>query len=484
LKTFQAIEREYTPAVHALYDAVVRKSEIKLELLPHEFFIEFARAFPGDCSLTVIRKDARIVAFNWGLLDGRTYHFIFCGIDYTLAEGDLYFNLMFNQFDLALRSGVPYVELGQTADSFKARLGSTPHPLVAYVKGTSAVARCVLAAGFKLIFPKPPPSPSFDVFKSTAKPDAKKKSLPNSPDSSPAIVAQPNPHRGTLFGARPTDLLHDAAIAALLAVILVVVRLGRLNQPRAVWTCWALLAIFMAGITFIGVFERKLPRWLAAISNFYPLVTIIWIYELLHWLVPAVSPVGRDGVLIAMDRAIFRCDPTVYLQRFSIPGLAAALYLCYASYYFIPVTLTLVLWNRNRIAARRFLFTVSACFFVLYIGYFLVPAQGPRATLYHSVSIQADPISRAISSLLDRLEGNKWDAFPSGHVMVTLYCLLFAYRNARRFFWIALPVGSLLIFSTVYCRYHYVVDVLAGAAVALLADGAERVAAHGRSKMR
>ena len=50
--------------------------------------------------------------------------------------------------------------------------------------------------------------------------------------------------------------------------------------------------------------------------------------------------------------------------------------------------------------------------------------------------------------------------------MITVVVLIVAWRHARRVFWWLLPVAALLIFSTVYCRYHYVVDVIAGMVLA------------------
>ena len=53
------------------------------------------------------------------------------------------------------------------------------------------------------------------------------------------------------------------------------------------------------------------------------------------------------------------------------------------------------------------------------------------------------------------------DCMPSGHTAVTLITLLFAWRAHRPTFWLILPFASGLILSTVYLRYHYVIDVAA-----------------------
>ena len=41
-----------------------------------------------------------------------------------------------------------------------------------------------------------------------------------------------------------------------------------------------------------------------------------------------------------------------------------------------------------------------------------------------------------------------------------------AWRHARPMFWVMAPIALSIPFACVYLRYHYVVDVIAGAALA------------------
>jgi membrane-associated phospholipid phosphatase len=59
------------------------------------------------------------------------------------------------------------------------------------------------------------------------------------------------------------------------------------------------------------------------------------------------------------------------------------------------------------------------------------------------------------------------DVFPSVHLAATLYLLLFDWRHGRRRFWVYLLPCVVLWWSTMYLRFHYFVDLLAGVAVAL-----------------
>jgi membrane-associated phospholipid phosphatase len=150
------------------------------------------------------------------------------------------------------------------------------------------------------------------------------------------------------------------------------------------------------------------------------------------------------------------------------PFWAAFFYVAYSTYYFLPIVLGGFLWSRDAATARRYIFTLSVCFYVSYAGYFTIPALGPRTALAeaHTVSLETTPVARAISRTINELEHTKLDVFPSGHTMITVSVLIVAWRRLRWLFWVLLPVATLLVASTVYCRYHYVVDVLAGIALA------------------
>ena len=99
-----------------------------------------------------------------------------------------------------------------------------------------------------------------------------------------------------------------------------------------------------------------------------------------------------------------------------------------------------------------------------------MPALGPRFYLDHlqTTGLQGLLVAEPLHDLLNRLEGIKRDAFPSGHTGIAVVVLYLAYQYKRNLFWIYLPVVAALLFSTVYLRYHYIVDVIAGFGLTLL----------------
>ena len=220
-----------------------------------------------------------------------------------------------------------------------------------------------------------------------------------------------------------------------------------------------------AEAAFGGAFWRAVRWW-------YPMILIPSAFREMHWLVPLVHPFDDfrfDAMLKAWDLRIFGVDSGWLTDRIGHPVLTDVLTLCYASYYFLPILLGLSLHLRGRRAEFETAMTaVVAAFLLSYLGYVAVPAVGP----YYFLSVgETHPslhgvvVAGPVRDLLKSLEWTMPDAFPSGHTMVTLITLHYAWRHARRLAYVLLPVGAGLIVATVYLRYHYWLDVAVGVAL-------------------
>lgn len=205
------------------------------------------------------------------------------------------------------------------------------------------------------------------------------------------------------------------------------------------------------------------------VSAAITVVTILLIFNSLGKLIAGLRPGTFDNALIAIDHALFGVHPTVWMERLINPLLTALLQFAYISYYFIPLSLGFVLIAKGRRDEfDEALFGIVLCFYLSYVGYLLVPAIGPRFTLAHlqTADLQAGPFITMIQETLNGLEKNKTDAFPSGHTAVALMTLYYAWKKKEGLLaGILLPVASALVFSTIYLRYHYVIDVIAGIAL-------------------
>ncbi len=166
LTSLHDIQRAYTLEVHRLYEAVVAKSDTRLEVLSHHFFLELLRQLPGRLALTVAYREGHLIGFTWELVDGPVYHFLFMGVDYSQsAETNLYFNLVYQAMDHAFQSGARVVHVGQTADAFKSLLGCTGNRRYLYGRGVGPTFSWILRRASGLLFPPRADLAPHDVFK-------------------------------------------------------------------------------------------------------------------------------------------------------------------------------------------------------------------------------------------------------------------------------------------------------------------------------
>lgn len=272
-----------------------------------------------------------------------------------------------------------------------------------------------------------------------------------------------------LSWGRPADLLTLVFLLCLTMVSLYFhTRVPHVKTLIALYATLFLIQVLL--IRFTPFLSRNRTADIVR-SVVFPVACVLVIFDSLELLVHHINPGDIDPWLIRIDYVLFGGYPTVMLESLSTPLLTDILQLAYSSYYLLPISLGLILKLRGK--EREFdktVFLILLCFYLSYVGYLLFPALGPRYTMEHLQSFELKGlfVAEQIQHILNGLEGIKRDAFPSGHTAVVLVVSGLAYRFERVFFSLTLPVIILLIFSTVYCRYHYVVDVIGGALLAAI----------------
>jgi len=265
---------------------------------------------------------------------------------------------------------------------------------------------------------------------------------------------------------RPADALN---LGFLMLLTVVVVAFSSII-PKAPILVLLYSGLILSQILLVRFRERgRAMHWMYHLI--FPTISILAIFDSLEQIVHYINPVDIDPLLIELDHLIFNGHPTVMMEGMLNPLLTDILQLAYSSYYFLPVGLGAVLLiKRDERSFDRSLFLIMFCFYLSYVGYLLFPAIGPRFTLDHlqQTDLRGVLIFDPLYSLLNRLEGVKRDAFPSGHTGIALTVLMLSFRYEKRLFMLFLPFVAALVFSTVYLRYHYVVDVLAGIALTAL----------------
>jgi len=103
------------------------------------------------------------------------------------------------------------------------------------------------------------------------------------------------------------------------------------------------------------------------------------------------------------------------------------------------------------------------------IGFILFPVASPvhfNPNLYHT-SLNGGFFTWCGEWVRTNLH-HPGESLPSAHCAVTIVMLMVSFRYNRKFFLLTLPTLIMVFPATVYCRYHYTIDVLAGIAVGVL----------------
>jgi len=272
--------------------------------------------------------------------------------------------------------------------------------------------------------------------------------------------------RFNALNLRPADILNFVFLSSLTLVTVLFYR--KVANPLLLITLYTgliFLQILLIGTKYRGNFLKLVYDLI------FPTACILIIFDSLEQLVHFINPRDIDPLLIKLDYLIFNGHPTVMMESIMAPLLTDVLQTAYSTYYFLPVALGIALKIRgDEKAFDQSLFLIMLCFYLSYIGYMLMPAIGPRFTINHlqERALEGLFIAGPLQELLNGLEGTKRDAFPSGHTAITLTVVYLAWRFEKKLFAVFLPVALALIVSTVYCRYHYVVDVIGGVALTLI----------------
>lgn len=199
---------------------------------------------------------------------------------------------------------------------------------------------------------------------------------------------------------------------------------------------------------------------------FYPIAMNVY-FQQMRTAIPAISPEKSDPLLRGIDSALVGDTPSILWQNMVTPGFTEFMSLCYL--FFFPYLLMGIvahfigpMWRCKAFVAGLF-----SLYGVGFIGYTLVPAAGPYLAFgdLFGTSLTAGPLTAWNSSLV-RMGSTGVDVFPSLHVAVSLFILGFDFRHNKRRFWVCLIPCMGLWSSTLYLRYHYLIDVLCGALLA------------------
>ncbi|MBN1940335.1 MAG: phosphatase PAP2 family protein [Candidatus Aminicenantes bacterium] len=179
----------------------------------------------------------------------------------------------------------------------------------------------------------------------------------------------------------------------------------------------------------------------------------------------------QDRAVMAAEKAVFGLEPTIWLERFISVPLTEWMMFSYVIYVlFYPLTAALIFFKHGKGALEDYLFTLAVVNLACDIGFILFPVASPFWYMPEAYSV---PLKGGLFTRLGELIRAKahfaGGSIPSPHCSVGTVIWMMSFRYVRRWFYLIAPVMLTLYVSTVYGRYHYVTDSIAGIILGLAA---------------
>jgi membrane-associated phospholipid phosphatase len=269
-----------------------------------------------------------------------------------------------------------------------------------------------------------------------------------------------------------------ATLAYLVLALAFNLAYGPREPPSSLLAPGALVMVaFVAG--FLAPRARRAGRLGRLLAEFYPLLLTAGLYTHVG-LVNVARGVSYDRLVIGWETALFAGQPSLaWIRAFPSPAWSTLMHGAYLSYYAIVAAAPLGMWWSGRFrAARETLLLIMVTFYACYTIFLIFPVAGPRYMFPPPLNAATEvPLAVLTHRVLEG--GSAWGtAFPSSHVAAGLVAAFAAIRHLRPLAWVLLPLAVLLSLGTVYGQFHYAVDALAGAGVALSVDWLGRRAGY------
>jgi len=223
---------------------------------------------------------------------------------------------------------------------------------------------------------------------------------------------------------------------------------------------------------------RPSSRLLDFLRHFYPILLYTGLYRETGSLNHVLISGFLDPFFIRLEARIFGFQPSLaFMDSLPWPAVSELFYAAYFSYYVMVGGVGLALFYRNRQQFFHYVSVISFLFYACYFIYIFMPVVGPRIffceipgyqlpadvqpVVVFPAAVKAGVFYQIMAWIYDTFEA-PGAAFPSSHVAVAIGTVWFSFRYLRSIRWPHLVIVVLLCLATIYCRYHYVVDVIAG----------------------
>jgi hypothetical protein len=262
-----------------------------------------------------------------------------------------------------------------------------------------------------------------------------------------------------------------AAIVALFLDVSPAIRLRALGVNAAVIGGYLLLAFRLQG--------RPHRVW-DVVRDWLPFALVLLCYREMGWFAPAEHTYELERSWIVWDRLLLNDWGARDVIESLGPVIPAYLEICYTLVYvFAPIAMAMIYFYGYRgEGSDRLLFIYLLGTLLSYALFPYFPSEPPRAVFAGEDVPRIHTVFRQFNWWILSGGGIHTSVFPSAHVSASFSAAFGAFlviRRGRWAPWALTAVASGIFWATIYGRYHYAVDAVAGLGVSLVALGVTRL---------
>jgi hypothetical protein len=200
-------------------------------------------------------------------------------------------------------------------------------------------------------------------------------------------------------------------------------------------------------------------------------------YFMLKEILPAVSTRTVDASIFAFDLRVFGFEPSLLWDRYVTVQTTEWFAFFYFGYFFLLAlhVLPIMLATKDMDVLTHFCLGIFLVFFPGHLIYMMVPGYGPHTYLAGEFHNELHGgLFWALVEATVKASGAQKDIFPSLHTAAPTFFAIFGwYHRDRMPFRVTWPLVALfasqIIIATMFLRWHYLIDIFAGLALATFA---------------
>ena len=262
---------------------------------------------------------------------------------------------------------------------------------------------------------------------------------------------------------------YTAALACILPV-----------KPRTAAVTVTLNFTILAGYAFL-IYAHSLreSELLSIIRDWFAFPLALLTYREMGWFAQPHLTFELENKFIVWDRMLLRDWGLHRAIEWTGPVLPALLELAYMlTYALAPFAMAMLYAYRRRERADRLLFPFLLAVLLCYVQFPFWPSEPPRTVFPGEDFPSMITIFRRFNWAMLGGYGIHTSVFPSAHVAGAFGATFATIRALPEHRWVGrvlLVTAILIATATVYGRYHYAADAVAGFAVCLIAFGLNRL---------